>query len=90
MATTRIAELALLIAHNTAEFERQLLADGLPCPTFDADLPPTLVHNPRIAAARQAILGATDELHALMLGPISLLPHLVFVNSVPGGLMIWG
>lgn len=73
MATSRIAELASLISRNTAEVENRLLADGLPCPTFDADQPPTLVHNPKIAAARQAILEATDELHALMLGPISLL-----------------
>lgn len=72
MATSRIAELASLISRNTAEVENHLLADGLPCPTFDADQPPTLVHNPKIAAARQAILEATDELHALMLGPISI------------------
>lgn len=73
MATSRIAALAWRIAHNATEVEKHLLADGLPCPTFDADQPPTLVHNPKIAAARQAILEATDELHALMLGPISLL-----------------
>lgn len=72
MATSRISELALLIARYTTEVENDLMADGLPCPTFDVDQPPTLVHNPKIAAARQAILEATDELHALMLGPISL------------------
>lgn len=72
MATSRIAELAWRIAHNATEVEKHLLADGLPCPTFDADQPPTLVHNPKIAAARQLILEATDELHALMLGPMTL------------------
>lgn len=72
MATSRIAVLAFRIAHNATEVEKHLLADGLPCPTFDADQPPTLVHNPKIAAARQFILEATDELHALMLGPMSL------------------
>lgn len=72
MATSRIAVLASRIAHNTAEVEKHLLADGLPCPTFDADQPPTLIHNPKIAAAQQVILEATDELHELMLGPISL------------------
>ena len=60
MATSRIAVLASRIAHNTAEVEKHLLADGLPCPTFDADQPPTLVHNPKIAAARRVILVATD------------------------------
>lgn len=72
MATSRISELALVIARYTTEVENDLMADGLPCPTFGVDQPPTLVHNPKIAAARQAILEATDELHALMLGPISL------------------
>lgn len=72
MATSRIAELSSLIAHNTADVKNHLEADGLPCPTFDVDQPPMLVHNPKIAAARQAILEATDELHALMLGPMSL------------------
>lgn len=72
MATSRIAMLASRIAHNTTEVEKLLLAEGLPCPTFDADQPPTLVHNPKIVAARKVILEATDELHALMLGPMSL------------------
>lgn len=77
MATSRIAVLAQRIAHNTAEVEKHLLADGLPCPTFDADQPPNLVHNPKIAAARKVILEATDELHALMLGPTSLVTSFI-------------
>lgn len=87
MATSRIAELASLIARNTSEVENQLSADGLPCPTFDADQPPTLVNNPKIAAARHAILQATDELHALMLGPISLVTSAT-VCLLFAGLMI--
>lgn len=36
-------------------------------------MPPHLLAHPEIAQLRQQILDATDELHALMLGPVGLL-----------------
>jgi hypothetical protein len=73
MATTRISELTAIIAANTAKVDEYLASQGLPTPSFDADSPPKLVFQGPVATYRQAILDATDELHALMLGPIGIL-----------------
>jgi len=40
-----------------------------------------LLFHPRVAAFRQAILEATDELHALMLGPVGILTPSVGATS---------
>ena len=72
MTSSRISELAAIIATNTEKVDLQLAAEGFPTPSFDADSPPRLLQNSRIVASRQAILDATDELHALMLGPIGI------------------
>ncbi|KAL8794436.1 MAG: hypothetical protein Q9195_003023 [Heterodermia aff. obscurata] len=70
MATTRLAELSSLIATHTATIDEHLALNNLPSPSFSADQPPnTLSCNETIAASRQIVLEATDELHALMLGP---------------------
>jgi hypothetical protein len=73
MATTRISELTSIIAANAAKVDEYLVSEGLPTPSFDADSPPKLVVQGPVATYRQAILDATDELHALMLGPIGIL-----------------
>ena len=73
MATSRISELASIIAAKTAEIDTYTASEGLPSPSFDADSPPRLLLHPHVAASRQAILEATDELHALMLGPVGIL-----------------
>ena len=70
MASSRIAELSEIIARGTRDIDEHLEAEGLPSPSFDANSPPRSLLDSRIVASRQAILEATDELHALMLGPI--------------------
>ena len=73
MAGSRIAELASLIANSTADIDTHLAAEGLPTPSFDADQPTHLLNDSKIATSRRNIIEATDELHALMLGPVGLL-----------------
>ena len=73
MVLTRISELASIIALKTAEIDAYTSAKNVPSPSFDPDFPPRLLLHPDIAASRQAILDATDELHALMLGPVGIL-----------------
>lgn len=73
MASSRIAELASLIAHSTAQINRHLAAEGRPTPSFDADQPTDLLNDSKLAASRRNIIEATDELHALMIGPVGIL-----------------
>ena len=73
MAASRISKLSTLIAARTAEVDAYLTSKDLPTPSFDAHSPPQTLLDDRIAAARQDILEATDELNALMLGPAGLL-----------------
>ncbi|KAL8819567.1 MAG: hypothetical protein Q9191_007708 [Dirinaria sp. TL-2023a] len=70
MTSSRISELSAIIATHTKHVDEQLAAAGSPTPSFDADSPPRSLLDSRIVASRQAILAATDELHALMLGPV--------------------
>lgn len=81
MVTSRISELASIIAAKTAEIDLYTASETLPSPSFDADSPPKLLFHPRVAASRQAILEATDELHALMLGPVGILTPSVGATS---------
>lgn len=73
MVASRISELSSLIAARTAEVDAYLTSQGLPAPSFDAHAPSHALLDDRIADARRDILEATDELNALMLGPIGLL-----------------
>ena len=73
MDTTRITELASIIASKTALIDTHLTAQGLPSPSFDPDSPPQLLNQGSIAEARRIVLEATDELHALIQGPVGLL-----------------
>lgn len=73
MANSRIAELANIISRNTKHIDEHFAAEGLPTPSFDVDSPPRALLDSRVIASRQLILDATDELHALMLGPIGIL-----------------
>lgn len=73
MAASRISELAALIAANAAIVDGHLASEGLPSPSFSPDTPVHLFARSNITEARQAILEATDELHALMLGPTGIL-----------------
>lgn len=68
----RIAELASIISANTAKIDDHLTANGFNEISFDENAGDVL-SGPGLAAARQAVLEATDELHALMLGPAGIL-----------------
>ncbi|KAI4252736.1 MAG: hypothetical protein LQ352_004114 [Teloschistes flavicans] len=70
MATSRITELAAIIDTNTKQVDHYLASKGLPSPSFDPDSPPGTLLDNHITTSRQAILSATDELHALMQGPM--------------------
>lgn len=87
MSSKRILELANTIHFNTEKIDAHLTLNGLPTPSFAADNPPKLLfgHGPELDAARQSVVDATDELHALMLGPTGLLSSLfVRAPSEPG------
>ncbi|KAF2791438.1 putative O-methyltransferase [Melanomma pulvis-pyrius CBS 109.77] len=82
-SSSRIVELANIIQTNTQAVDGYLASKGLPAPSFAADNPPTLLfgHGAEIEASRQAVVDATDELQALMLGPTGTLSSL-FHNSL--------
>lgn len=76
MASTRITELANLIATKTAIVNEHFVLHGIPTPSFDIHGPPQVVIPPalkEIAAAHADVLAATRELHNLMLGPTAML-----------------
>jgi hypothetical protein len=72
---TRIAELASIIQEQTSKVDAYLTSNNLPSPSFDPAYPLRLSLPPDVQASRDAVLEASDELTALMLGPIeSLVP----------------
>lgn len=74
-STSRIIELSASIHEHTTKVDAYLAANNLPTPSFDTSCPPKLLLPPEIQASRDAVLEATDELTALMLGPVeSLIP----------------
>lgn len=73
MASSRTSELVSIIASNTVKIEKYLGEKGLPDLSFDARPDSQLYQHEEIAFQRQAVLNATDELHALMLGPKAIL-----------------
>ena len=73
MGSSRIIELAEGIASNVAKINTYTTSQGLPAPSFDADSPLELLFHPEISTLRQKTLDATDELHALMVGPVGIL-----------------
>ena len=75
MATSRIVELGAIIATNTRHLDAYCAKEGFPSPSFDPDGPTALLLNSEVTSYRQAILDATDELHALMQDPIDHFRH---------------
>ena len=73
MSPSRTSELASIIASNTGKIEDYLGKRGLPHLSFDPEPDSQLHQHSEIASQRQAVLNATDELHALMLGPKGIL-----------------
>ena len=70
MPPSRIAELASIISSNTSQVDDYISTRGLPPLSFEpnANLKPDTLPD-GIQSAQNAILEATDELNALMLGP---------------------
>ena len=66
----------------TEEFDAHSKAEGLPSPSFHPNNPSDSLLHPNVAATRQKILDATDELHALMLGPVGILTSSVRAISL--------
>ena len=73
MSGSRLAELSALITAHTAVIDSSLSQRGLPSPSFQPEQPADLLSDEGIADSRQIILEATDELRALMLGPVGIL-----------------
>ena len=73
MAPSRTSQLASTIASSASIVEEYLAKKGLPDLSFDAKNDSQLHHYSEISAQREAILQATEELHALMLGPKGIL-----------------
>ncbi|KAJ8065081.1 hypothetical protein OCU04_005793 [Sclerotinia nivalis] len=72
---TRIAVLAAKIQEHTSKVDEYLASNNLPSPSFDVSCPVRLSLPPEIQTSRNAVLEASDELTALMLGPVeSLIP----------------
>ena len=75
-AMSQVSQLALIISENVAMVENYFEEHRLPLPSYDIDGPPAIVIPPRekaVLAAHVAVLGATTELHNLMLGPKAML-----------------
>ncbi|KAL8821626.1 MAG: hypothetical protein Q9223_000369 [Gallowayella weberi] len=70
---TRITELAAIIADNTKHIDAHLASKGLLTPSFDPEFSAKALLDDEVTASRQAILEATDELHALVQGPVAML-----------------
>jgi hypothetical protein len=68
---SRIAELAAIIQEKTTVLDEYYAAHGLPSPSFDESYPAVVQLPEDIAAARDTITEANDELSALLNGPVS-------------------
>lgn len=71
--SSRVSQLASIIAQNTAKYEAWCSNHGLPLPSFDVDYPVKSNLPDDISKARQAVIESTVELNALMLGPAGFL-----------------
>ena len=69
----QIAVLAEQIAEGTKSIDSYLKSNGLPTPSFDVDGPSDLRLTKELQDAKAAIIGATQELQELLLGPQMLL-----------------
>ncbi|KAL8872926.1 MAG: hypothetical protein Q9174_001529 [Haloplaca sp. 1 TL-2023] len=70
MATSRIATLSATIALNTQAIDEYCTRKKIPSPSFDPENTTGLSTSRELLVYRQAVLTATDELHALVQGPV--------------------
>ena len=75
---SRISELSAIIHTNTSKIDEYLSANGLPPLSFDAHGPSKLPDP--IAPLQVTILEATDELNALVQGPVPFIINLTVSN----------
>lgn len=80
--TTRIVELAATIQKRTSKVDEYLEYNSIPSPSFDVSSPLRLSLPPDIQTSRNAVLEASDELTALMLGPVESLIPPVRLSSI--------
>jgi hypothetical protein len=74
MASPRIAELAEIIASQTAVLTHYLRSHDLPEPSFASDAPiDAFGSSPDIQKAKSSVVEATIELRQLLEGPVKLL-----------------
>ena len=74
MPSSRIVELASIITTKTSQVDDYLSTHGLPGLSFEPTRESQEHTLPEsVQAAQNAVLEATDELHALMLGPMGIL-----------------
>ncbi|KAF2730279.1 sterigmatocystin 8-O-methyltransferase precursor [Polyplosphaeria fusca] len=69
MSPSRIVELAGIIQDHTTKVDSYLSTHDLPAPSFDVSYPARVPLPPEIQASQDAVLEASDELTALLLGP---------------------
>lgn len=74
-STSRISELALLIRQHTCKIDEFLSSRGLLTPSFGLDT--ALLLPDALLESQNAILQATDELNALVQGPVPFLMNMV-------------
>ncbi|KAL9052605.1 MAG: hypothetical protein Q9162_005295 [Coniocarpon cinnabarinum] len=73
MSTTRATQLVDTISESHHIIEAFLRREDYEAPSFEHGLPGPMVFDEAVEGARQKMLEATDELHALMRGPVGLL-----------------
>ena len=72
-SSTRICQLAAIISDNTYKFDKYISTSGQIALSFDKDTPTNLEVPKDNAEARDAVMEASEELQALMLGPLVFL-----------------
>ena len=70
-----IVELASTITDHTARIDAYLKSQNIPSPSFDPSTSPRFSLPPHLALSQNAILEATDELRAHVLGPVAYLTY---------------
>ena len=70
-----IGELAASITEHTLKIEAYIQSQNLPSPSFATSTPLKHSFPPHIKASQDAVLEATDELRAHVLGPVAYLTY---------------
>ena len=81
--TRRIVELAAIIHSGTVKIDQYLESKDIVSPSVELDAPVAFDLPDSIATSRNAVLDATDELHALLLGPIQFLTSISVECPLP-------